>query len=115
MSTSKAFELLHMDLFGPTTYTSIGAINMDLSLLMISQDILGYSFLVTRVMHIQPSNPLSKDVAMNLKQLSRELEVTMEVNSRTQELMNCMMNMASNINFRPSIHLNPMGSLKGRI
>jgi hypothetical protein len=24
MSTSKAFELLHMDLFGLTTYTSIG-------------------------------------------------------------------------------------------
>jgi transposase InsO family protein len=24
MSTSKAFKLLHMDLFGPTTYTSIG-------------------------------------------------------------------------------------------
>jgi hypothetical protein len=24
MSTSKAFELLHMNLFGPTTYTSIG-------------------------------------------------------------------------------------------
>jgi hypothetical protein len=24
MSISKAFELLHMDLFGPTTYTSIG-------------------------------------------------------------------------------------------
>ena len=24
MSTSKAFELLHMDLFGPTTYSSIG-------------------------------------------------------------------------------------------
>ena len=24
MSTSKAFELLHMDLFGPTTYTRIG-------------------------------------------------------------------------------------------
>jgi transposase InsO family protein len=24
LSTSKAFELLHMDLFGPTTYTSIG-------------------------------------------------------------------------------------------
>ena len=24
MSTSKEFELLHMDLFGPTTYTSIG-------------------------------------------------------------------------------------------
>ena len=24
MSTSKAFELFHMDLFGPTLYTSIG-------------------------------------------------------------------------------------------
>jgi hypothetical protein len=24
ISTSKAFELLHMDLFGPTQYTSIG-------------------------------------------------------------------------------------------
>ena len=24
MSTSKAFELMHMDLFGPTTYTIIG-------------------------------------------------------------------------------------------
>jgi hypothetical protein len=24
MNTSKAFGLLHMDLFGPTTYTSIG-------------------------------------------------------------------------------------------
>ena len=24
MSTSKAFELMHMDLFGPTTYSSIG-------------------------------------------------------------------------------------------
>ena len=24
MSTSKAFELMHLDLFGPTTYTSIG-------------------------------------------------------------------------------------------
>jgi hypothetical protein len=24
MSTSKAFDLLHMDLFGPTTYTSTG-------------------------------------------------------------------------------------------
>ena len=30
MSTSKAFELLHMDLFGPTQYTSIGGNNIDL-------------------------------------------------------------------------------------
>jgi hypothetical protein len=29
MSTSKAFELLHMDLFRPTTYTSIGGNKYD--------------------------------------------------------------------------------------
>jgi transposase InsO family protein len=29
MSTSKAFELLHIDLFGPTIYTSIGGNNYD--------------------------------------------------------------------------------------
>jgi hypothetical protein len=29
MSTSKAFELLYMDLFGPTTYTSIGGNKYD--------------------------------------------------------------------------------------
>jgi transposase InsO family protein len=29
MSTLKAFELLHMDLFGPTTYTSIGGNKYD--------------------------------------------------------------------------------------
>ena len=29
MSTSKAFELLHMDLFGPTQYTSIGGNKYD--------------------------------------------------------------------------------------
>jgi hypothetical protein len=30
MSTSKAFELLHMDFFWPTTYTSLVETNMDL-------------------------------------------------------------------------------------
>ena len=29
MSTSKIFELLHMDLFGPTQYTSIGGNKYD--------------------------------------------------------------------------------------
>ena len=30
MSTSKVFELLHMNLFEPTTYTSIGGNKLDL-------------------------------------------------------------------------------------
>jgi hypothetical protein len=39
MSTSKAFELLHMDLFGPTTYTRIGGNKYDI---MIVDDFTRY-------------------------------------------------------------------------
>jgi transposase InsO family protein len=40
ISTSKAFELLHMDLFGPTTYTSIGGNKYDF---MIVDDFTRYT------------------------------------------------------------------------
>jgi hypothetical protein len=43
MSTSKAFELLHMDLFGPTTYTSIGDNNYGF---MIVDDSTRYTWVV---------------------------------------------------------------------
>jgi transposase InsO family protein len=43
MSTSKAFELLHMDLFGPTTYTSIGGNKYDF---VIVDDFTGYTWVV---------------------------------------------------------------------
>ena len=39
---------------------------------------------------------------MSLKQQSRELKVTMVVNSRTLELMSCVMNLELDINSRPS-------------
>jgi hypothetical protein len=44
MTTSRPLELLHMDLFGPVTYLSIGEVSMVLSLLMIFLASLGYSF-----------------------------------------------------------------------
>jgi transposase InsO family protein len=43
MSTSKAFELLHMDLFGPTTYTSISDNNYGF---MIVDDSTRYTWVV---------------------------------------------------------------------
>ena len=54
MSTSKIFELLHMDLFGPTTYTSIGGNNYGF---VIVDDLTRYTwvFLLIRVMYLQPS------------------------------------------------------------
>ena len=73
MSTSKAFELLHMDLFGPTTYTSIGGNKYEF---MIVDDftryIYGCSFLLTKVMCLQPSRHSSREYTMSLKQPSRK-------------------------------------------
>ena len=52
---------------------------------------------------------------MSLKQLSRELEVTMVVSSRTQELTSYVMNLELDINSRPSRLYNQMALLRGRI
>ena len=52
---------------------------------------------------------------MSLKQLSRELEVTMVVSSRTQEFMSCVMNLELDINCQPNILCNQMALLRGRI
>jgi hypothetical protein len=72
MSTSKAFELLHMDLFGPTTYTSIGGNKYDF---MIMDDFTRYTwvaFLLTRVMCLLLSRHSSRECKMSLKPQSRK-------------------------------------------
>jgi hypothetical protein len=115
MSTSKAFELLHMDLFRPTQYTSIGENKYDF---MIVDDYTRYTwtfFLVDKVMCLQLSNHLSRAFTMSLKQPSKELEVTMVVSSRILELMSCMMTLELDINSWPSILNNQMALLRERI
>ena len=52
---------------------------------------------------------------MNLKQPSRELEVTMVVSSKILELMSCVMNLELDINSRSSTLHNQMALLRGRI
>ena len=52
---------------------------------------------------------------MSLKQPSRELEVTMVVSSRIQELMSYVINLELDINFWPSTLHNQMALLRGRI
>jgi hypothetical protein len=44
MTTSRSLELLHIDLFGPVAYLSIGGSKYGLVLLMIFLASLGYSF-----------------------------------------------------------------------
>jgi hypothetical protein len=43
-TTSRPFELLNMDLFGPVSYLTSGEVSMVLLLLMIIPASLGYSF-----------------------------------------------------------------------
>ena len=66
-------------------------------------------------MYLQHLNHLSKAFTMNLKQPSRELEVTMVVSLRTLELMSYVMNLELDINSRPSTLHNQMALLRGRI
>ena len=55
MSTERHLKLLHMDFLGPTTYRSIGGIAIVLRLWMIIQDIYGFSFFMTRPIHMAHS------------------------------------------------------------
>ena len=95
MSTSKAFELLHMDLFGPTQYTSISGNKYSF---VIVDDFTRYTwifFLVDKsdVFVTFKSFVMLRAFTMSLRQPSRELEVTMVVSPRILELMICVMNL----------------------
>ena len=67
MSTSKVFELLHMDLFRVTTYTSIVGNKYGF---VIVDDFTRY--LLIRVMYLQPSRHSSREFTINLKQPSKK-------------------------------------------
>ena len=72
MSTRKAFELLHMDLFGPTQYTSIGRNKYGF---VIVDDYTRYTwlfFLVEKVKYLMYSSHLSREVKMSLILESRK-------------------------------------------
>ena len=82
---------------------------------MISLDTLECSFLLTRVMCLQPLRHSSREFRMSLKQPSTKCEVTIVVSSRKQELMSYVMNLELDINSRLSTLQNQMGLLRGRI
>ena len=67
MSTTRVVELLHMDLFGPITYKSLGG---NLYCLVIVDDYSRYtwcSFFMTRPKWIHVSRSLLREHKMNLK------------------------------------------------
>jgi hypothetical protein len=76
MSTSRPLELLHMDIFGPTTYASAGG---NLYCLVIVDDFSRYTwvfFLHDKSEVASIFKKFAKKAQMNLIAKSRRLEVT---------------------------------------
>jgi transposase InsO family protein len=71
MSTSKAFELLHKDLFGPTTYTSIGSNKYDF---VIVDDFTRY----TRVAFLVDKSDVFATFKIFIKRVQNEFETTIK-------------------------------------
>jgi transposase InsO family protein len=71
MSTSKAFELLNMDLFGPTTYTSIGGNKYDF---MIVDDFTRY----TCVAFLSDKSDMFDTFKTFIKRVQNEFETTIK-------------------------------------
>jgi hypothetical protein len=115
VSTSRSLELLHMDLFGPTTYRNIGGNSY---CLFVVDDYSRYTwvfFLSTNQVCSPFSRASLRELKMNLTSKSRRLEVIMTPNSRTLELKIIVMKRESNMNFQPSTLQSKTELLKGRI
>ena len=115
MSTSKAFELLHMDLFGPTQYTSIGGNKYGF---VIVDDYTRYMW----VFFLVDKSDVFATFKSFVKGIHNEFETTIKrvrsdngsefKNTRIDELW---MNLELDINFWPSTLHNQMTLLRGRI
>jgi transposase InsO family protein len=71
MSTSKAFELLHIDLFGPTTYTSIGGSKYEF---MIVDDFTRYTW----VFFLVDKSDVFATFKTFIKRIHNEFETTIK-------------------------------------
>jgi hypothetical protein len=112
MSTSRPLELLHMDLFRPTTYASAGG---NLYCLVIVDDFSRYTWVF--FLHGKSevaSIFLPRRLKMNLIARSRRLEVTTVKNLITPTYMNIVMRLGSSKKYRQHTHLNKMELLRGR-
>jgi hypothetical protein len=115
MSTSKAFELLHMDLFGPTQYTSIGGNKYGF---VTVDDYTRYTwtfFLVDKSDVFLIFKSFIKGIHNEFETTIKRVRSAMVMSSRTQELMSFVLILELDINSWPSTLHNQMTLLRGRI
>jgi hypothetical protein len=115
MSTHRPLELLHMDLFGPTSFMSIGGNSYCLIIVDDYSRFTWVYFLQDKSNVFETFNHLLYWPKINLILTSRKLEVIMGRNSKMLELMNIMMTRALNMNYLPNTHRNKMELLRGKI
>ena len=115
MSTSKVFELMHIDLFGPTTYISIGGNKYGF---VIVDDFTRY----TQIFFLVDKGDVFATFKSFVKGIHNEFETTIKkVRSnigsefKNTELMSCVMNLELDINSWPSTLHNQTAQLKERI
>ena len=115
MSTSEAFEILHMNLFGPTQYTSIGG---DKYGFVIVDDYTRYTwvfFLVDKSDVFTTFKSFVNGIHNEFKTTIKRVRSDNGSELRTLELMSCVMNLELDINSRPSTLHNQMALLRERI
>jgi hypothetical protein len=115
MSTSRALEILHMDLFGPTIYMSIGGNKYGF---IIVDDFTRFTWLLflnekSEVFNIFKNFIKRSENEFELK--IKKVRSVMEVSLGTQKLISYMMIKALSMSFWPSILHNQMTLLRGRI
>jgi hypothetical protein len=97
MSTSRPLELLHMDLFGPTSYASVGG---NLYWLVIVDDFCRYTWVFFQQenpkLH-QYSRNLLRNHKMSLIAQSRKQEVAKERNLTAPSFMSIVTRLGSNM------------------
>ena len=115
MSSSKAFELLHMDLFGPTQYTSINGNKYGF---VMVDDYTRY----TLTFFLVDKSDMFATFKSFVKGIHNEFETTIKrVRSdngsefKNLELMSFVMSLELDINSRPSTLHNQMALLRGKI
>jgi hypothetical protein len=104
-----------MDLFGPTSFMSIGGNSYCLVIMDDYSRFTWVYFLRDKSNVFEPLSHLLYWPKINLILTSRKLEVIMGRNSKMLELMNIVMTRALNMNSLPNTHRNKMELLRGKI
>jgi hypothetical protein len=101
MTTTRLVEMIHMDLFGPITYISIGGNKYGFVIVDDYSCFTWVFFLQDKGKTQEVLKKFLKGHKINFMSKSRELEVTMILSSRTLKWKIILMKKVSSMSFQP--------------